>query len=136
MSQQGDVVLCQTNDDGEISVVGGIVEMSGGLSTAVYLSLFGGADWWGNIDENIAERKYQSETQALLQGIPASSANLLRIEDAALRDLQWMLDVGAASAVRAVASVPALNQVKIIVDIEAIGDESHFEFTENWKVAP
>jgi len=147
MGQQGDVILCQSNDGGEISVLGGTVEMSGGLSTAAYLSLFGGNEddggaqvstsgWWGNIDENVPERKYRSETQFLLQGIPATSANLLRIEAAAMRDLQWMRDVRVASDVRVVASVPALNRIKLAVDIEAIGDESHFEFVENWGVAP
>jgi len=147
MSQQGDVVLCQTNDDGEISVVGGVVEMSGGLSTSVYLSLFGGneddggeqdstASWWGNVDETLPERQYHSETQFLLQGIPASSANLRRVEDAALRDLQWVRDLSIASAIAVDASVPALNRIKLTIDIEAAGEESRFEFVENWKVAP
>lgn len=147
MSQQGDVVLCQTNDDGEISVVAGVVEMSGGLSTSVYLSMFGGneddggeqnssANWWGNIDETIAERQYRSETQYLLQGIPATSANLRRIEDAAVRDLQWMLNLNIASSITVSAVIPALNRVKLIIDIEAVGEESRFEFVENWKVAP
>ena len=147
MNQQGDPVLRQTDDDGDISVVGGIIEMSGGLSNSVYLSLFGGneddggeqdstASWWGNADEALPERQYRSETQFLLQGIPASSGNLGRIEEAALRDLQWMLDVSVASSVTAAATIPALNRVKLTINIEANGEESSFEFVENWKVAP
>jgi len=60
MSQQGDVKLFQTTDDGDIYVVNGIVEMSGGLETSAYLSLFGGNEdddgsdgspfsWWANL---------------------------------------------------------------------------------------
>ena len=40
--QQGDVLLFQTIDDGNVEVINGIITMSGGLDTAAYLSLFGG----------------------------------------------------------------------------------------------
>ena len=147
MAQQGDVYLSQTDNDGNIEVVGGIVTMSGGLSTSVYLSLFGGNEddgggqdsslgWWGNIDENQVERQYRSETQYLLQGIPATSGNLRRIEDAAVRDLDWLLSSKVASSVSVAASIPGLNRIKLTIDIEAVGEESRFEFVENWKVAP
>lgn len=144
MAQQGDVKLFQTNDDGDITIVNGVVEMSGGLETAAYLSLFGGnedddgrtdnpANWWGNLDEVDPVRQYRSETQHLLQAIPATSGNLRRIEDAAVRDLAWFLDRRVASSVAVEASIPAVNRVQINIDIEANGEESSFEFTENWK---
>lgn len=143
--QEGDVLLCQTVDGGEINVEGGLVEMSGGLPSAAYLSLFGGNEddgggddvsktWWANLDEEDNDRQYRSETQNLLQSLPATSGNLLRIEDAVKRDLQWMIDVGAASTIEASASVPGLNRIRIIIDINAHGLESSFEFVENWKV--
>ena len=110
MAQQGDVQLFQTDDDGNISVEDGLVAMSGGLSTSAYLSLFGGNEedsggqdtalsWWGNIDENQTEKQYRSETQHLLQSIPATSGNLLRIQEAAIRDLDWMLSSNVASSI-------------------------------------
>lgn len=147
MTQQGDIQLFQTDDDGDISVENGLVAMSGGLSTAVYLSWFGGNEedsggqdtslsWWGNVDENEPEKQYRSETQHLLQSIPATSGNLRRIEDAATRDLDWMLSSNAASSVSVAASIPALNRIKLVADVEAVGEESRFEFIENWKVAP
>lgn len=147
MAQQGDIFLSQTDDDGEIEIVDGVVTMSGGLSTSVYLSLFGGNEddsggqnsslsWWGNIDENQTEKQYRSETQYLLQGIPATSGNLRRIEDAATRDLAWLLSSKVASKVLVTASIPGLNRIKLNIDIEAVGEESRFEFVENWKVAP
>lgn len=144
MDQQGDVLLFQTDDDGDIVVELGIVEFSGGLGTAAYLSLFGGNEdddgraannltWWGNIDEIEPDRKYRSETQNLLRSIPAVSRNLLRIQDAALRDLQWMLDRDVASSINVVATIPGLNRVDIEIRIEAVGEETRFKFTENWK---
>ncbi len=147
MSQQGDVQLFQTDDDGNIIVENGLVAMSGGLSTAAYLSLFGGNEednggqdtslsWWGNVDENEPEKQYRSETQHLLQSIPATSGNLLRIQEAALRDLDWMLSSDVASSVSVAASIPGLNRIKLIADIKAEGEEFRFEFVENWKVAP
>ncbi len=144
--QQGDVLLFQTDDDGEINVENGIVEMSGGLETAAYLSLFGGNEdddgrdsnpntWWGNLDEVDPVRQYRSETQNLLQSIPAIPGNLRRIEDAATRDLAWFIEKKVASTVSVEASIPGVNRVKITVKIEANGVESSFDFVENWKAA-
>lgn len=144
MAQQGDVLLIQTNDDGEITVVNGVAEMTGGFETAVYLSLFGGNEdddgrsenplkWWGNLDEVDPVLKYISKTQNILQALPATSANLKRVEDAIKEDLQWLLDKNVASSVTVAANIPALNKLKIVVEIEARGEESRFEFTENWR---
>lgn len=137
--QQGDVYLFQTNDDGDISVVGGIVKMSGGLATAAYLSLFGGSEdlskpWWGNLDENETEKRYVSETQHILQSLPATSFNLKRVEDAARLDIQWMVDTGVATSFVVFVTIPELNRVRIVVSINAKRDAAHFEFLENWKV--
>lgn len=142
--QEGDVKLFQTDDDGNITVENGLVEMSGGLETAAYLSLFGGnedddgradnpANWWANLDEVDPTRQYHSETQNLLQALAATTGNLRRIEDAAGRDLAWFVDSGVASSVSVSASIPGINRIKLTIDIEAIGQESSFEFVENWK---
>ncbi|MAL49654.1 MAG: hypothetical protein CMH18_07840 [Methylophaga sp.] len=142
--QQGDVKLFQTDDGGNIIVEDGLVAMAGGLETAAYLSLFGGNEdddgrsdnsltWWGNLDENDPARQYRSETQHLLQALPLTTGNLRRIEDAALRDLTWLIGQNIASSVSVSATIPGLNRVKLTVDIEARGEESRFEFVENWK---
>lgn len=144
--QDGDVNLFQTMDDGDIIVEGGIVEMNDGLATSAYVSMFGGneddtgrdedfASWWGNADETDPDFQYRSETQNLLQAIPATSANLRRIEDAAVRDLEWMITKGVASEVNVSATIPDVNQVALSVDINAIGEERRFVFLENWKAA-
>lgn len=145
MSQQGDVLLFQTDDDGEITITDGLVEMSGGLDTAAYLSLFGGNEsdtgldndklvWWANYNETNTDRQYRSETQHLLQSLPATTGNLRKIEDAVNRDLAWFITEKIASSIIVAVTIPGLNKIKIVIDIDAIGEESHFEFVENWKV--
>lgn len=141
-----DVLLFQTNDNGEIEIEGGEVTLTPGLDTAAYLSLFGGnwkddgsqnnrQTWWGNLDEAEPSRRYRSETQFLLGTIPAIPRNLRRIEDAATRDLQWLQDESVASSVSVSASLVGLNRVKIDVIIRAEGDESQFSYTENWRAS-
>lgn len=142
--QQGDVKLTQTPDGGEISIKNGIMQMSGGLETAVYLSLFGGNEdddgrdqnphtWWGNRIETTAARKYVSETQHLLQALSATTGNLRRIEDAVKRDLAWLESENVASDVSVSVSMTGVNRINIAVSLAAYGNESQFEFAENWK---
>jgi len=146
MAQQGDVLLFQTDDGGNIIVGNGIVDVSGGLETAAYLSLFGGnedddgrdnnsANWWGTLAGINPTRQYRSATQQLLQSLPISTGSLHRIEDAVLRDLQWFIDDKIATSVTVEITVPALNTVQITINIEAQGEESSFEFVENWKAS-
>ena len=141
--QQGDVLLRQTDDDGEIEVKDGLVTMSGGLETSAYLSLFGGNEnddgrddnpfkWWGNIDETNPSKQYHSETQNLLQSLPATTANLRRIEDAAKRDLTWMVTDNVATDIKVSAGMPGINRVKLTIEI---GADITVEFEENWKAS-
>lgn len=140
-----DVTISNTADGGEITIAQGLVTTGPGLDVSVYLSLFGGngddstlADdnltWWGNRGE-LPERQYRSQTQYLLDRLPPVPFNLRKIEAAVLRDTQWMLDQKVASEIRVSASIPGLNQVRIVVDIEARGEKSRFEFTENWQAS-
>lgn len=138
--QEGDVLLYQTVDDGEINVVNGLIEMSGGLQTSVYLSLFGGNEdddglpnnsktWWGNLSETESSKKYVSETQYLSQSLPLTSGNLLRIKDAVKRDLSWLTDLGVASEIIVNISILGVNTVKFAIEV----NQETFEFTENWR---
>jgi len=139
-----DVLLYQTNDDGEVNVVNGVMEMAGGLETAVYLSLFGGNEdddgssggslgWWGNIDETDPAKEQRSETQYLLRALTATSNNLRRVEQAAGRDLAWMVSAGAASEITVAATIPGVNKLKLSIKIVAMGEEKTFTFLQNWK---
>lgn len=144
--QQGDVALHQTPDGGDFEVTNGITQMTPGLEVAAYISLFGGnaeddgqvgnpMQYWGNFIENEPSKQIRSRTQYLLRSLPTTSANLRRVEDAAVNDLAWMVTDRVASEVTAVATIPALNAVRIVVSIDAFGEESTFTFTENWQAS-
>jgi phage gp46-like protein len=139
-----DVRMHHTVDGGEITITNGRVDVGPGLRTAAYLSLFGGnaddsglvADdpnqWWGNVDEGDTVKHLRSETQHLLRALPATSGNLRRIEEAAARDLAWLVDTGVADSVDAVASMPGLNRIALDVEI-VVGDQRYRQrFDETW----
>lgn len=127
-----DVHLRQENDGGEITIENGLTEMSDGLETAVFLSLFGGNDddgglqgdeprqWWANLDETETEKQYRSQTQNLLRALPLNTANLQRIEDAVYSDLAWIVE-SVATNVEALATMPALNTVRLQIFVEVDG---------------
>jgi len=141
-----DVKLSQTDDDGEIEAVDGVVTMGDGLASAVYLSLFGGNEqddgttdnklqWWGNAGEP-PDRQQRSALQHLLRSLPAIPANLRRLEAAAGRDLAWLVPAGAATRVLTVATMPGLNTIRVVVLITGPdGTKRRLEFSENWKDA-
>lgn len=143
MMQQGDVLLYQTVDDGDIVVEGGLIKMTGGLDTAVYLSLFGGNEsddgiadnplqWWGNFGETEIAKQYRSETQYLLRSIPSTTGNLKRIRDAVDRDLAWLLNTGVARELDVSVGMPGLNKVSISVNVDGFS----VDYVENWKNTP
>lgn len=128
-----DVLLFQTPDGGEITFVNGEPKGVVGPESAVFLSLFGGNEedsgsdgdkprmWWGSVEESDPAKRYRSELQHVLLGLPITPANLKRAEDAAGRDLAWMVETGYATFVSAVARMPALNTVTLDINGEADG---------------
>jgi len=142
--QQGDVRMFQTPDDVDIHVTGGIVEMTGGFETAVYLSLFGGNvrddgsqdnphGYWANLMDTDPTEKQVSRTQNLLQGLAAVSNNLRRVENAAKLDLAWMVTVGAANTVDVAVTMVAPKRIEITVDIVADAEKISLTFLVNWE---
>lgn len=138
-NQQGDVKLFNTLNNGDITVEEGITEMSGGLETAVYLSLFGGNEdddglddnrkqWWGNLSENEPSKQYRSETQHMMRSLPLTTNRVRPLEEAILRDLRWLIP-DVARTIEAEVFVIGLNKIKINVVIN--GDET-LTFVENW----
>jgi phage gp46-like protein len=124
-----DVLLRQTQDGGDLTLKGGLFLISDGLETSAFLCLFGGNEqdpgdsdsrenFWGNLTEPEPSRRYRSETQYLLRSLPAVPSNLLRIEQAASRDLAWMIDEGIVKSLAVAATIPELNRV--VVDVSLV----------------
>lgn len=146
-SQEGDVLLYQTADDGDVTVVQGVTQMTPSFDTMVYLSLMGGNEddpggdditkqWWGNSDVTEPAFQYRSETQYMLRSFPVTSSNLLLINQAVVRDLtRDFLDTKIANGLETTVTIPALNKVLIAGTITADGEEHSFSFVENWKAS-
>lgn len=145
MQQQGDIVLYQTPNGGDICIDNGIIAMDGGLSTCVYLSLFGGneddnglannsATWWGNIDVDHAAQKYISLTQHILKSLPATSFNLIKLNDAVEADLDWLLSEKIMTSIIVAVSIPKMNEVHISIEMANIqGVTQNLQYTQNWE---
>ena len=142
----GDVLLVQTDDGGELLKRAGFVEMTSGFETMAYLCLFGGNEtdaggtdltymWWGNYDEPDPEKWLRSETQFVIHGLPRTFENLRKIEDAARRDLNIFIKQKIASEVKVQAEPFGRSAVKLLIDINAFGVEYKFNFVENWRNA-
>jgi len=141
---EGDILLFQTPDGGNISYIDGQPEMTGGFASAAFLSLFGGNErddgtdgnqfsWWGNLLENDRDYKYISETQNLLLGLPITAQSLRRIEQAAERDLEWFLNKNIANSVSVTLSMPDINSINFDITVKAEGREESFSFVLNWR---
>ena len=141
MTQEGDVLLYQSVDGGEIEYSNGLALMIPGLETFVYLCLFGGNEddaggddrtlqWWGNIDEVDKTRQHRSKTQYIIESLPANTANLQRLERATKDDLKVMLDIGLASSIEVQINLPMLNTVEIKLNIDG---NTELIFTEVWS---
>ncbi len=100
-----DVWVYQTTDDGNVYPLDGDLYRTDGLETAAYLTLYGGNPdddgmngnrhaWWGNDSLEDPAQRMTSRFQNLVEGVPLTSGNLLRLEDAAAQDFAWLSDLG------------------------------------------
>ncbi len=145
MTAQGDVLLFQTPDGGNVIIEQNQdVQLTGGFETDFFLSLFGGNEdddlspnnkksWWANLLEDDPAFQFRSRTQNLLINLPLVSGNLRKIEDAVKRDLQSYIDIGAVDTVETTVSITGPRRVKIIIDVEADGNNIQVVFLANWQ---
>ena len=140
MDFEGDLLLEETPDGGDISIVGGLMVNDRSFGTAVYLSLFGGnkedsgkvqnrRTWWGNTLRGVSENeKMISRFQALIFGLPMTTKNILNAEDAARLDLKWLMDNGIADEIIMSGRAISRNRFELKVQVNANG-KSIFEHT-------
>lgn len=138
-----DVDLILEENGGDVIVSGGDLLVGNGLTTAAVLSLFGGnfADdnlpgsdglqFWGNRIGNDPQEALRSETQKLLEGIPATSANLLRVQDAVVRDLSWLIP-SIVSKLSVTIALTGVKRVLITIDLTVNGEDQQLQFTREW----
>jgi phage gp46-like protein len=143
---EGDLLLSETPDGGDVSILEGLFQSDLGFSTAVYLSLFGGnkADsgkvknkhtWWGNTLRNVNENeKMISRFQALIYGMPMTTKTIQEAEAAAILDLQWLVNEKIADEVSASGKAVSRNRFVLSVKISAGGKDVYSNsFALFWK---
>lgn len=145
-NSEGDLLLYATEDGGEINVTNDFFEMTGGFDTAIYFTLFGGNElddgtestkkfqYWGNlIDKDNPERQLTSRTQNIIKGLPATSSNLLKLEEAIRLDMQWFKDEKIIDMLNITTSIPSKNRVTIL--IEGLKNKTqlfNLKYEKNW----
>lgn len=143
--QEGDVWLFASDNEGDMEIEGGLATMVTNFDTMAYLVLYGGnvddpggddksKQFWGNFSEPDTAKHYRGEYQYMIDGLPASSANLRLVEAAAQRDFEKaFVDTGIADSVTVTATLPRHKYIELTIEIEAQGNRAEYKFTENWE---
>ena len=141
----GDVLLIETPDGGDIVLESGLVKPCKDVSTAVYLSLFGGnkedagtvknrCTWWANtLKETPESEKMISRFQAVIAGLPLSVKNIRKAETAAALDLEWLKLEGVADEIIADGKTKGKNTFVLGVEVKSKGQQLYQkEFALLW----
>ena len=141
----GDVLLIETPDGGDIVLESGLVKPCKDVSTAVYLSLFGGnkedagtvknrCTWWANtLKETPESEKMISRFQAVIAGLPLSVKNIRKAETAAALDLEWLKLEGVADEIIADGKTKGKNTFMLKVEVKSKGQQLYQkEFALLW----
>jgi len=139
---EGDLLLADTLDGGNVEIDNGLFVSDEQFSTAVYLSLFGGNkldngktssvnQYWGNLLRNATEsEKLRSRFQYIVTGLPMSVKNIKEAEKAAAMDLQWFIDEKIADVLDIAGRSTGKNmfslRVKILKGKNNIFDNEYF----------
>jgi phage gp46-like protein len=127
---EGDALLYETVDGGELKIDDGIFVFDKQFLTAVYLSLFGGnkddsgkiknnKEWWGNMLNGIYENeKLKSRFQYIITGFPMTVKTIKEAETAALVDLEWFTKEKIADEINIYGQAAGKNRFNLNIEIK------------------
>lgn len=130
--QDGDILLFQTLNDGDISIQDGVAIMTRGLETAVYLSMFSPKDWFCNENIDDKHERISAKTEDLINNKPQSSANYQLLVQAVKSDLGWLIKTNIANSIDVSVSSDGLNSVTITIAIEQDAGSSNITLPIQW----
>jgi phage gp46-like protein len=144
---QGDLLLEDTPDGGDISIGDGLFVNDRSFNTAVYVSLFGGnkddtgkvknnKTWWGNtLPETSDTEKLISRFQSIILGLPMTTKNIQDAETAAMLDLAWIIEEGIADEILVDGHAGNSNKFFLRVNIRTVGKSVYDNtFSLFWKI--
>lgn len=139
----GDILLLDTENGGQISVINGLIMPDKRFTTSVFLSLFGGNNndsgrvdnnktWWGNRFNNTPEvEKLVSRFQSITKTLPLTVKNINLAQQAAKDDLSWMIQEGIADDITV--DIKAVNKSRIELNVVVIKDGTLID-KGNWTL--
>ena len=107
-----DLLLTDNGDGGEFVLEGGDVKEDGTFSTALYVSLFGGDNYYNVFEEYQSDNSFE---EALNQ--PITALNLQNVERTAKKLLDWFLQEGLASDITVKASGNINEKINVQITI-------------------
>ena len=126
----GDPRLIETGAGPDINIVNGQPEMDG-LENAVYLSLFSGPSWWGNILAADASERYESKLESLFRRTLTNQTRL-DAEKYAADALAWMMAVGAVAKITPNAVILGVNLLGLHIELTEPARVSTIRYSINW----
>jgi phage gp46-like protein len=126
---EGDDLLFETVDGGELAIENGLFVSDTQFSSAAYLSLFGGNQddpgkvennktWWGNcLDSVTKNEKLVSRFQAIITGLPMTVKNIREAESAAELDLRWFKDEKIADEITTTIKSTGKHEFNLTIEI-------------------
>lgn len=128
-----DLYLNPTADGGELIIENGKPQMTSGLETAVYLSLFT-RSWWGNAFGTTSE-KHTSKIPEIMESQLLNIQTKLDIIEEAKSVLKWMLDDGLADEITVTAEInkPGVLYLAVKLSQPEEKDNETFKYALNWS---
>jgi phage gp46-like protein len=131
----GDPLIYDSGDGGDLLIVGGQPMMSSGLENAVYLSLLVDANWWGNdVDPATPGATGSKFFLPLIGRAKLTPSLLIDAEKAADADLAWMVSDGVAKSVDVDCTMVDVGLMGVVVTVtEPDGDVTTVKWKLNWS---
>lgn len=129
----GDPKITQVGNDPtyDLSISGGQPVMDEGLENAVYLSLFSGPSWWGNILAADASERYESKLESLYRRTLTNQTRL-DAEKYAADALAWMTAERTADKITVTAVILAVNVLGLHIKIDQPSGATELRYGINW----
>ena len=104
-----EILITDSGDGGEFTLVGGDLKQDGTFISALYLSLFTGDAYYNIFTDYPTNREFEDALS-----LPVTIQNLQTVETLANNALKWMLDEGIADSI----TVNAYGDADEKIDVE------------------
>jgi hypothetical protein len=111
-----DLMIYETGSGGDLLMRGGDLVITTGKENEPYISMFGGADYWGNF---LAAQgtQFLATTEQVLREVPLNSAGRIRISAAVDKDLQVLKDSEPGTTITNTVTITGNNSLSIEINI-------------------